>query len=243
MGVENVSHHLRESVWSNKPFSCATACLYAILPFEPCEETEEAFYHNIGNMLHYSALIREEFMNHSIFVKTHFQKQYESPSQFFSRIYRATRASAQEEFRGGLRSTDILGTPHVIAVLAIHKDRKATILDIAPYNAPMRSLTPYVKKVPLAALDRRVRPTNAFPASLAYTTFPEMEKYSRPNAPYYEQSLVIQLQEKSREAANHALRLSHEMCEINDLWKIAIPGTKRKRRLARKMRLTRNQSE
>lgn len=63
-------------------------------------------------------------------------------------------------------SSDLIRS-HVIAVTGLHKNRKATVVDTAPRTIASQD-NPLVKKVPFAALDRRITRNDTEAGAVAF---------------------------------------------------------------------------
>jgi hypothetical protein len=114
---------------------------------------------NDGSIKYFEALIVQEYIDHGYIGFTISMPPEQTPSSFFTGVQKGMRVLAGYTFfGGGLMITKEPQNAHIIAITSLHRGRKATVLDTNPRRPNRMMFNPFLRKVPLSALDRRVNP-------------------------------------------------------------------------------------
>ncbi len=165
----SVSEHIRKHFMSTNEPNCSSVSMAALVQNNLEDITIRAAVQNgiaLENrrMDYYSTLVSHEFGRQGI-VSVPFKFECGKPSEFLWESYRSLRqSSAGIRFLGGLMLRRILNpefSDHIIAITAIHANRKASIVDTArvekhlkPREKLQLTRKPFQYKVPLSTVDR-----------------------------------------------------------------------------------------
>lgn len=186
MTIENTVNHINQAKKIDRYFAnCATVCLYGLLPHLPSQRSHECFLFNFGlpdlnipALSFLSLVIQYEMLRGSNQWCTEVIPENNlSPSRFLRDISRFTNTYPNSSLLGAILETgEVISYPelnaeesHMIAVTSVHRNSKATIIDI---NPPPEIEKRIIRKVSLSSLDRKISRDSRTPKLYAWISTP-----------------------------------------------------------------------
>lgn len=156
---ELITAHLASATDS---INCATTSCQALINAPLPELYQKALVAACTDISHIALLAGNLLFQAGYYCEQAVIEDNQTPAQFFRSIHNFIRhKDPQTQFFGGLIQTNIIVPTitgelftHAIAVIALHDNHKATIVDT--------SRNPRIRKVRLTALNRRIWPENKF---------------------------------------------------------------------------------